>query len=359
MVIDRIITYLTSRGWTVIRDTDQFLTLSPPQESDLPAEYSLVVPKTTDHSDFTRYYNTLLQIFSDFYEFTHQGFDALLGKDETILRVRIYDQDTVDGKINFVRFEGFIERLRAIITDTASFVIDKSLLSARTPAEAQRYLNKCNFLQTEKGSYVTNIQLPSNELIKDAELFERGQVFAEEINEKLMSVLDFVSTTIFTNAIGEITDDYIIEREGVLNLKLLKDIETFYEKSDIRNVEFSLHTIQETKKVETVDVTKQQIKYLHDFIEEVGKRGFETKDVTVRGQIERLFSKDPEGNKNTITMPGLLDGMPVVAKASLDSEIYKKALQAHGIKEWVTITGEAKVARTRVSFTRIDNLEIG
>src|SRR5690606_13630200 len=123
--------------------------------------------------DFKGYYNNLLEIFHDFYNLSKLDFDTLLETPDSILRVRIHDDATAEGKINFVRFEGFIERLKAIITDTASFVIDKNLTSTRIPAEAYKYLNKCHFLQTEKGSYVTKIQLPTKELIKDAELFER------------------------------------------------------------------------------------------------------------------------------------------------------------------------------------------
>lgn len=358
MVTDRIIQFLTSRGWGVVRENGPFLYLSPPHEAGLPEDYSLIVPKTTDHADFAKYYSTLLQIFSDFYDVTKQALDLMLGRDETILKVRIHDETTSDGKINFVRFEGFIERLKAIITDTASFVIDQNLTSTRVPAEAQRYINKCNFLQTEMGSYVTNIQLPSKELIKDAELFGREKVYAEQINDKIIDVLDYVNTQVFTNNV-QISDEYILENEELLNLKLLKDIETFYDKSDLKNIEFSLHKVNETRRVTSNNVTKQQIKQLSDFIEDVGNRGFETKVVTVRGKIEKLQSKDPDGNKNTITMPGLLDDFPVVAKASLGSDEYKAAIEAHRVKEYVTITGLAKVARTRVSFVRIDEFRIG
>jgi hypothetical protein len=359
MVTDRIIAYLTNRGWQIARDENQFVYLSAPEEFGLPQEYSIIVPKAPNHSDFKRYYNTLLEIFADFYNLSKLDFDTLLETSDTILRVRIHDVATSDGKINFVRFEGFIERLKAIITDTASFVIDKNLTSTRVPAEAQRYLNKCNFLQTEMGSYVTKIQLPSKELIKDAELFDRGQVYADEINEKLIDVLDYVNTQIFTNNAGHVTEDYIIENEDKLNLKLLKDIESFYDKSDISNIEFSLHSIDETKVVDSQNITKEQINRLTLFIEEVGNRGFETRVVTVKGKIEKLQSKDPDGNRNSITMPGLLDDLPVVAKASLASEDYKHAIEAHRVKEYVTITGLAKVARTRVSFIRIDSFQLG
>lgn len=354
MVTDRIIVFLRNRDWQVVRENDQSVYMSPPIDFGLPNDYSLIVPKTTEQSDFKRHYSTLLEIFSSFYNLSKQDLDTLLDEADTILRVRIYDEDTSEGKINFVRFEGFIERLKAIITDTASFVVDKNLTSMRTPAEAHRYINKCHFLQTEKGSYVTKIQLPAKETIKEADLFS-PQIVAEEINGKLLEVLEYVNTQIFQNRLGQITDEYIIENEGKLNVKLLKDIETFYEKSDIRNIDFSLHSIEQTKVVVSENVTKEQIHRLSIFIEEVTNRSIETKQVTVRGKIESLKSKDPDGGKNSVTMQGLYDDMPVVASANLSSEAYKMAIEAHRVKEYVTITGLAKTSKTRIRFIEIES----
>jgi hypothetical protein len=358
MVTERIISYLTQRGWQISKDEPQFVYLSAPQEFGLPDDYSLYIPKTDDQMDFKRYYSRLLEIFEDFYEVSKEEFDTLLGTSDTVLRVRIHDEDTSEGKINFVRFEGFIERLKAIITDTASFVLDRDMASTRVPAEAYKYLNKCSFLQTEKGSYVTKIQLPSGELIRDAQLFA-PEIYAEEINDKLLEVLEFVNVHIFTNRAADVSDEYIIQNSDKLNLKLLKNIETFYDKSDIKNVEFSLHSIKDTKVVDSQNVTKEQINRLAVFIEEVGNRGIETKVVAVRGKIDVLKSKDPDGSKNSITMSGLLEDMPVVAKASLSSEDYKDAVDAHKIKEYVTIRGLAKTTKTRISFLRVDNFAVG
>lgn len=358
MLTDRIISFLVNRSWQVVKEDELFLHLSPPQDFQLPQEYNLSIPKTDKPSDFKQYYNNLLEIFSDFYNLGKQDLDGLLREDDTILRVRIHDEGTSEGKINFVRFEGFLERLKALITDTASFVIDKNLTSTRTPAEAQRYLNKCHFLQTEKGSYVTKIQLPTKETIKDATLFA-PPILADEVNNKLMEVLSYVNTEIFTKEPIQVTDDYLIENVGVLNVKLLTDIENLYEKSDIKNVEFSLHAIEDTKQVVSENVTKESIHRLTLFIENVNNRSLETKKVTVRGKIEKLSSKDPDGSRNTITMQGLTEDLPVVAKASLPSEMYKQAIEAHRIKEYISITGMAKTTKTRIQFLNIENFELG
>jgi hypothetical protein len=358
MLADRIIQFLEAKGWLLTGQAGFFFIYRPPEDLGLPDDFVLHIPTTDQIGGFKRYYNNLLNVFSDFYNMKEEDLDNLIGQSETILRVRIHDDETLQGRINFVRFEGFIERLKAIITDTASFVIDKDLNSIRVPVEAQRYLNKCHFLQTEKGSYVTKIQLPKKETIRDATLFA-PPILAEEINEKLLEVLDYVNTQIFQGDVGQVSDDYIIENSDKLNIKLLRDIEAFYDKSEIKNIDFSLQTVNETKTVTSENISKAQINRLNIFIETVASRSFEEKVVTVRGKIDLLKSRDPDGGRNSITMQGTLEDLPVVARANLTSEIYKEAIEAHKVKEYVEIRGLAKVSRTRVQFKEIENFRVG
>jgi hypothetical protein len=147
--------------------------------------------------------------------------------------------------------------------------------------------------------------------------------------------------------------------EDVLNVKLLRDIENFYDKSDIKNVDFSLVALNETREVVSQNITKAQIHRLTLFIDEVNNRTFETKTVTVRGKIDQLKSRDPDGGKNSITLQGMLDDMPVVATANLASETYKQAIEAHRIKEYITIAGMAKTTKTRIRFIDVESFQIG
>jgi hypothetical protein len=358
-MIQRIIDFLQNRGWQIASKDAEGIDMIPPQEFGLPADYRITIPTDATKVDFNRYYDNLLQIFTDFYNLTKDDLDLILNKDETILKVRIYDDSTEKGQISFVRFEGIIERLKAILTDTASFVIDRSVTSTRVPAEAMRYVNKCSFLQTEIGSFITKIQLPKKELIKDSELFERGQIFGEEINEKLSKVLTFVNENVFSNQAGEIDDEYLMENEDKLNLKLLKDIEVLYDKSDLKNIDFSFHSVEESTVVESQNITKAQILKLTEFIELVSSKSIETKEVEIRGKINSLKSKDPDGTRNNILLGGIYDDMPVAAAASLASDAYKAACEAHRLKAYVTIKGLAKTTKTRIRFIRIDSFAVG
>lgn len=350
---------MQNRNWRIVREDDRVSELIPPGNFGLPEDYKVIVPKTNDRVDFDKYYNNLLQVFGDFYLLGKDDLNLILEKEDTILKIRIYDDTTSKGKIGFLRFEGIIESLKAILTDTASFVIDKNITSNRVPAEAHRYMNKCHFLQTEKGSYVAKIQLPSKELIKDKELFDRAAVYASEVNDKLNEVLEYVNTQIFTNNVSHIDDNYLIENFDKLNLKLFKDIESLYQKADIKNVDFSFHNMLESKTIESQDVTKEKVHRLTQFIEGLANQAVETKEVTVRGVITALKSKDPDGGKNSITLTGINEDLPVIASANLSSDQYKEAIEAHKIKEYVQVGGLARTTKTSIRFIRVDRFVVG
>jgi hypothetical protein len=357
VIIDKIIAFLTNRAWQVTGEKGDFLELSAPPELNLPEQYRLHVPQTINKSDTDNFVDNLIEIIADFYSLTKDDLAIILKKENTILKVRIYDEHTEEGKIALTRFEGLIEKIKTILSDTASFVIDKSVTSTRVPEEVSRYLNLCNFLQTEKGSFVAKIQLPSRELIKDKELFDVAEIYSEEINKKLSEILTFVKEEILEGTINT-SEEYFIENENKINIKLFKDLEAFYDKANLKNIDFSFHSIDESNTIVNSEITKLKISKLSEFVDQIESHTFEIGVFTLRGRITTLKSKDPDGLRNSVTFTGLYEEIPVVGAANLDSQHYKEAIEAHKIKQNIIITGLAKRTKTRIRFTEIQSFEI-
>ena len=221
MINTKIVTFLENRDWTIKEITDKFFHLYPPVEFDIDPNFSISVPVSLDKVDTKSFTKNILEIISDFYSLTIDDLLLILKNDKTVLKVRVYDEETFNGQISLGRFEELIDKLKAILTDTASFVIDDSITSKRTPNESHKYLNLCNFLQTEKGSFVAKIELPSKEIIKDKDLF-KPEISSEEINDRLSNVLQFVNDDIFNTEIAnDVSEEYLLENGEKLNIKLL------------------------------------------------------------------------------------------------------------------------------------------
>jgi hypothetical protein len=357
MIIDKIISFLLNRAWQVSEETDMFISMFPPEEFNLQNDFRLHIPRQINKIDSERFIENVIEIIADFYELTIDDLNVVLRNENTVLKVRIYDDQTEQGRIPLIRFEELIEKIRFILSDTASFVIDKSVTSTRIPEEVSRYLNLCNFMQTEKGSFVAKIQLPSKELIKDSELFDRQNIFSEEINQKLSEVLSYVNQNIFEGDV-QVTEEYLIENESRINIKLFKDIESFFDKANLKNIDFSFHNIANSETIVNQNITKLKLNKLNQFVEQIESHSYEVGNFSFAGHIIALKSKNPDGLKNSVTFTGINDNLPMVANANLDSEHYKAAIEAHKLKQNIKITGLAKRTKTKARFIEITNFEI-
>lgn len=357
MITDKILSFLINRTWQVSEETEAFISLRPPIEFHLNDDFRLHIPKQINKIDSERFIGNILEIIADFYDLTIDDLNVVLKNDNTVLKVRVYDDQTEQGRMPLTRFEELVEKIRFILSDTASFVIDRSVTSTRVPEEVSRYLNLCNFMQTEKGSFVAKIQLPSKELIKDSELFDRQEIYSEEINNKLSEVLTFVNQNIFEGD-PQVTEDYLIENETKINIKLLKDIESFFDKAKLKNIDFSFHSISNSETIVNQNITALKLHKLNQFVDQIESHSFEVGDFSFTGHIIALKSKNPDGLKNSVTFTGIHDNLPMVATANLDSEHYKDAIEAHKLKQNITVTGLAKRTKTRARFIEITGFEI-
>lgn len=357
MITEKIISFLINRTWQVSEETEAFISLRPPMEFHLNDDFRLHIPRQINKIDSERFIGNILEIVADFYDLTLDDLNVVLKNENTVLKVRVYDDQTEQGKMPLTRFEELVEKIRFILSDTASFVIDRSVTSTRVPEEVSRYLNLCKFMQTEKGSFVAKIQLPSKELIKDSELFDRQEIYSEEINNKLSEVLTFVNQNIFEGD-PQVSEDYLIENETKINIKLLKDIESFFDKAKLKNIDFSFHSISNSETIVNQNITALKLHKLNQFVEQIESHSFEVGDFSFTGHIIALKSKNPDGLKNSVTFTGIHDNMPMVATANLDSEYYKDAIEAHKLKQNITVTGLAKRTKTRARFIEITNFEI-
>lgn len=357
MINNNIILFLTNRAWVIGGEDNSFIGLRPPIEFQLPDDYLLYIPKSLEKVDSNVYINNVLNIISDFYSLSLEDLNTLINNEDSILKVRVYDEETEGGMMPLNRFEQFIENIRAILRDTASFVIHKNVLGKQEPHEVSRYLNKCNFMQTEMGSFVAKIQLPSNEIIKSKNLFE-DEISSDEINSKLSEILSFVTKDILEEN-TPYSDELLIENKENINVRLYQDVVNLFEKADVSNIDFSLHTIKSSYTINSRDITKEKIYNLTQFVEKINESSTEIGVVTIKGQITALKSKDPDGLKNSVTYVGLYDNMPITAFANLDSEHYKSAIEAHKLKQNIIITGLAKIAKFNARFVEITKFEVG
>lgn len=80
-----------------------------------------------------------------------------------------------------------------------------------------------------------------------------------------MEVLDFINHNILEGE-AQASEDYLIENESRINIKLFKDIETFFDKANLKNIDFSFHNIQYSSLLINQNVTKQKLYKLSQLV---------------------------------------------------------------------------------------------
>ena len=357
MIQDKIILFLQNRGWVIAKQNDKFIELAAPEHFGFPEDYTIAIPKSEHKIDFAAFISNIESVIGEIYQLSSDEIEVILEKEQTVFSMRVYDDATQNGRISLTRFDDLLDKVKNILLNAASFVINPDVTNTKIYNEATRYLNLCQFLHTEKGSFVAKIQLPSKEVIIDEDMFNDKPIISEDINSKIEEVLSFVTNSVFKGNF-EISDSYVLENEGKLNLKLLKEIESLYDKVDLKNIDFTFSNISDTSVVQSQNVTREQITTLSNFIEGVSDIIFEVVQVEFTGKVLSLKSKDPDGMKNKIELKGLLDNLPFTATASLDSNTYKTAIEAHKYKKYIVIKGVAKKGKTTLKFTDIFDVQL-
>ncbi len=353
---NKIISYLTNRNWVQVHENPKFRFYRAPENLGFQDEYVLPIPFNNETTDYQKFLRNNLYLISEIYEISVDELEAIINEENSIFSIRINDANTLDGKIGFSRFEELIDGLKDLLLDTATFAIYPNLVNKSKPAEAYRYLNYCKFLQTEVGSFIAKVELPSDEIIREPELFN-AEVRAFNINNKLKSIISYVNNSVFDSN-GQFDAEHFEDNQTNINLNILKDIERIYDKTESRNIEFYFSDLEESVKISTVNIYNENLIKLSNLIGNINDSLTEENQVTLIGRITSLKSLNPEGQSNEIVFSSLLENLPIRVKARLDSEDYQDAVDAHKLKRNIEITGILKKMKTQYKFIDIESFNV-
>jgi hypothetical protein len=357
MNTEATIEFLKQRGWIVSSEKSEYSVLKAPPEFQFKKEFTIRIPLNKSYPDYKIYTEKVISIISQLYNLTEDDLIAILEDKSSIFKIKINDESVTEGKIAFTKFEEIIEKTKNILSDTASFVIHKSYTQTKASKEVKRYLRLCNFMQTEKGSYVINIQLPNNVIVKQQELAHK-EIYSDDINHKLFEVLNFVSNDIFSGKVSE-SDSYVDRNIDKINIHLYKNISRFFDKTNIKNVDFTFHDIEKSNHIHYKEINNFKVDILESFTKFIEKQNIVVDNFTFRGRINDLHSEDPDGTTNSVSFGSVYNHYEVEVKVNLESLSYKQAVDAHKSKNSIEVSGLAKISNnTTVRFIEVTYFKV-
>ena len=298
--LDTIKTFLISRGWTLVSGNVKFEKYRPPVDLGVGPEFFLTLPKSSSAPDVNIYMQRLSDSISELYEISTDQLLTIFSAPDTVLSMKIKGKSTIDGSIPFLCFEGMIEKLKKTLIDVAAFAATKEPIIKKVPDESIKYLNACRFLQTEVGSFVAKIQLPSELVLRQPTLFDNTGLISQQVNERLYKVLEFVLGPIFENEETIYSEEFTEENMELVNLNVFEDIRDLLNKAEPENINFSFLSAKKCDTIESGEITQEKKENLLSYIEYVKKVLTDNIQVETVGKIVELRSRNPELNQNSI-----------------------------------------------------------
>ncbi|PID89880.1 MAG: hypothetical protein CSA97_05805 [Bacteroidetes bacterium] len=296
----------------------------------------------------------VLGIFADLHEIPLDDLLRIVSSKSGILSLRLIDPQTEEGVIPLPRQEALLRQMKGVLLSAASYVLDPDPILTHSHKKAKMYVDHCDFLQTQQGSFISRIALPTDLELREGDLF-KGEISGQTVNERLMGLIAFLNEEIEKLALPP-DMEYIDEHIAYMNLKLLKSMNAVYEQAKIRDIDFTLQGLDGVRMVQVRNMDGERLTRLQTFIEQVGELLQTEANTIVRGRVEELKSTNPDGENSSVMIRGWDEqGESVKATAILASEDYKAAVDCHGRNLAVEITGLSKGANGRCKFLRVDS----
>ena len=349
--------YFASRGWEISREGKLFLYLKPPSDLNLPDDFMLEIPKfETSNNGYDNYISRLILELSEILpNETHiEDLKIFFSKENSILKYRIFDADNLDGTISFQKHIESLEVFKKVLSQAVTFVSTNKPIFGEAKFEVESYLNRCRSLQTEKGSYVTKIEIPNDTIYSTTTKIETS-----EINNRLFDVIEYVDSEIFeAKSKIEVTENYLSDTKRYINFELLNSIKEIYSKTNINNIEYQLSSNSSFRKIETIKV-QPRLKVFNSYLKDLKKALLEIVSLEVIGYIKRLASPSPLHSKtNEITIDAEIANNKETIKIILKSEQYIEAIEAHK-NEWpIRIKGKAKQGKNQLTISELEIFEV-
>ena len=212
--------FLVRRGWTRAEEEGRTHAYAPPEELGLPTGYRLFLPKQQTGSGVEATLVRVQAVLQDVYELSEEQLNAVISTTDFILSIQLEGRRFDLGSIPLLQFEGMIDKLKKVLLNTASFVLTEGRRVVAEPVEAKDYLERCRFLQTEVGSFVAKVQLPTEQELAPPGLFGSDPVMSNEVNDRLADVLSFVTQRVLQGPEHAVMSDDGME-DGVKQNRLL------------------------------------------------------------------------------------------------------------------------------------------
>lgn len=348
--------FLIERNWEKLAvEKPRYDVFSPPKNLSFDKDYLLYLPKNYNFRDFETNIIKLIEVINSIYTESIEELESIILESKEILSFHIESEKVKNGKISISTFPDLLSKIRKVLHETAAFTVIGKPHILDQVEEAERYINLCNFLRNDKGSLITKIELPKNESIRIANIFEE-EIQAKQINKKVIDVLSFVNSDLLD--IETYEDTYLKKHQSVININVIDAIRELYNETDLADIEIELKSINKPQKTSIKGLNREKIDTLRTFTKSVREKINEIFEEVIYGKVIELSSKDVDGEKNKVKINAIVRNIDTNVIVYLSPSEYQKAIEAHKNNRLIQIEGTLEKEKTQYRVTKLRTFEV-
>lgn len=357
---EHVISFLGRHNWTPRRETNGLIFYYPPDNLGITGKFSLAVP-IEGRLGAIKVLEASAEMLAQLYGFAKAG-DLLNRVSSTVdlaqpvrLSARFIDPSTSNDTLPLTSLAEYASNMCQGLYRGAKFKL--GIETKENQLLAQQFVDECRFLQTERGSFITSVEVPAY-LLKQSDLFGSEEITSAQVCSSVFLGLQFLSERILNDVVSFESEEILDDTISLFDVELLESITEVIVAPQIETIEFGLHATANTRKISTGKLTGQKKERLRDYCAFVKKLLRGENDLDIKGTIVELRSRDPEGSKNYIRLVADFHGDRTFISAALSNAQYQLAVEAHGKKRPVRLVGHGMRLKTQIRIVELINFEV-
>jgi hypothetical protein len=314
----------------------------------------IILPRTDRLADYASSVSRLLGVFAKVTDRDELAtYRDLVGADRDVVRVRAFGGDD-DGSVILDAGVEIVAQAREMLLAAACAArAPRSLYRAGANKEANEYMRRVKLGQTEHGSFIVTLLAPVPPLLQP-QLDPSWASLEDEpmermVTRRLMCALE-ASRNAAERALSGDGSAFENSVAAGVSANLCEAVAKMIEQSNGLDVSLTwARTRPAPEAQKKVVFSNNDAEILRE-----AARTFRLKqpkpDVTLFGTVYSL-TRDQEEVEGVVTLKAMIDDKVQSVKAVLDQATYKVAVQAHGAKTPVIVTGDLERVGQRWQMT--------
>lgn len=360
--------YLKAQGWTVLEAAikDRLYVF---ENNSFPRR-QLAYPMDMTAPD---YRESLDRVFWKLGDITGQKLESLVTKvhalKDDVLRLRIFF-DGNDSSLPLGFAATLVQNTEKLLKATACTVLRPRMHHPRLSlAEANQFVEKARFQQTENGSFVLKVACPvhSMEIQGNLDIEDSDAPFVRQVTLALQSSLSKLTSAIEADTLDALVSNLKSQASPLISSNLCEALSAMHDEvvDNSLDVGFdwsALHAVPQSVSPRVIRIQKDYFSRIEEVRRELRTQEQHLEESFI-GTVERLDgAMDESGRRSGDVILALLlpdEGETVRAKVSLSADDYGKADTAHMTNgAYVRVTGRLRPGRQPRQLTDVSYFEL-